>query len=72
MGPHKCQLQFEKRLHVGCTYTSLLLTTSGIIKFDALRQPWTTHFEIHLVQGKRSFGSYSNKHNSVKQVRQKI
>lgn len=39
MGPHKCQLQFEKRPHVGRTYTSLLLTTSGIIKFDALRQP---------------------------------
>ena len=58
MGLHKCQLQFERRLHVGCTFTSLLLTTSDIINFDSLRQPKTTHFEFHLVQGKRSFVSY--------------
>ena len=58
MGPHKRQLQFEKRLHVGWTCTSLLLTTSDIINFDSLRQTKTTHFEFHLVQGKRSFVSY--------------
>lgn len=34
--PYNLQIQFEKKLHVGHTYISFLLTTSGIINFVGL------------------------------------